>query len=408
MSATDKTSRPVGSADAPPFPWVGLIVLAGAVFLSVTSETMPTGLLPDMSASLNVSEPAVGLLVTIFAFTVVATSTPLTALTRRLPRHGMIVGILLLLAISNALTAIAPSYGFVVGSRILGGIAHGLFWAVVGAYSGHLVPKEQIGRAVAITLGGGTLAFVFGVPLATIGGHIFGWRLAFAILAGLMVIGAALVWRFLPAVERDEPAPKREAGEKRRRDATVVPVILVSVIAAVLIVGHYTLYTYIAPFMIQVLGVNPGDVGELLFVYGLAGGVGLVISGSVLGRKPHLGLVLAIIVAGVAVMALTVVAAVPAAAIAALVLWGIAFGTIPPLMQTRLLHTASASFRDTASALYTTAFNVGIGGGALLGAIVYGSLGITGLPWFYAAILAVTLVLVLIADRWSKRRVPAN
>src|SRR5580698_3422235 len=104
MSATDKTSRPVGSADAPPFPWVGLIVLAGAVFLSVTSETMPTGLLPDMSASLNVSEPAVGLLVTIFAFTVVATSTPLTALTRRLPRHGMIVGILLLLAISNALT----------------------------------------------------------------------------------------------------------------------------------------------------------------------------------------------------------------------------------------------------------------------------------------------------------------
>src|ERR1700745_2859090 len=109
MSVTEKSPSRTSAA----FPWVGLIVLACAVFLSVTSEMMPTGLLPDMSASLGVSEAQIGLLVTVFAFTVVATSTPLTALTRKLPRHGMIVGILLVLAISNALTAIAPNYGFV-------------------------------------------------------------------------------------------------------------------------------------------------------------------------------------------------------------------------------------------------------------------------------------------------------
>ncbi|HEV7184515.1 MAG TPA: MFS transporter, partial [Leifsonia sp.] len=229
---------------------MGLIALAGAVFLSVTSEMIPTGLLPDMSASLQVSEAQVGLLVTVFAFTVVITSTPLTALTRRWPRHGMIVGILIVLAISNLLTAVAPDYVFVVVSRILGGMAHGMFWSIVGAYAGHLVPKEQIGRAVSITLGGGTLAFVFGVPLGTFAGHLFGWRLSFGFLAMLMLIGAALVWRFLPRVEREGDAhPRRQREAKRPKDATVLAVVMVCLVAGVTMIGHYAFYTFIVPFL---------------------------------------------------------------------------------------------------------------------------------------------------------------
>lgn len=386
------------------FPWGGLIVLAGAVFLSVTSETLPTGLLPDMSASLRVSEPTVGLLVTIFAFTVVATSAPLTALTRRWPRHGLVVGILALLGASNLMTALSPDYAVVVGSRIIGGVAHGMFWAIVGAYAGHLVPKEQIGRAVSIVLGGGTLAFVFGVPLGTFAGHLFGWRYAFAILAGLMFVGAGLLWRFLPPVPQAASAPRTRSSEHgpkapRLRDRTIGPVVAVCVIAAVTIIGHYTLYTYIAPFMISRMHVGAADVGMLLLVYGVAGGIGLLLSGSVLGPRPHLGLLLALAVSAVTVSALAIFAGQALIALPALILWGIAFGTIPPALQTRLLHTSSARFRDTASALYTTAFNIGIGTGALLGAFVYGVFGIGDLPWVYVAILSLTLTLALVVGR---------
>ena len=56
----------------------------------------------------------------------------------------------------SAVTAIAPTFEILVGARIVGGMAHGLFWAVMGAYSGYLVPKEYLGRAVAITTGGHT------------------------------------------------------------------------------------------------------------------------------------------------------------------------------------------------------------------------------------------------------------
>lgn len=391
-------------ATVPKFPWVGLLALAAAVFLSVTSEMIPTGLLPDMSASLGVSEAQIGLLVTVFAFTVVVTSTPLTALTKRWPRHGMIVGVLVILGLSNLLTAFSPDYVWVVASRIVGGIAHGMFWSIVGAYAGHLVPKEQIGRAVSITLGGGTLAFVFGVPLGTFAGHLFGWRLSFGILAALMFVGALLVWRFLPSVEREEDtAGRRDRSIPRPRDRTIPTVIMVCSIAAVTMIGHYSFYTFVVPFLTGPMGVASGDVGALLFIYGIAGAVGLVLAGSVLGPRPQSGLLLALVVTGAAVAALAAFAGQPVLALVAFVVWGLAFGALPPLLQTRLLHTSSPAFRDTASALYTTSFNIGIGGGALLGSLIFDAGGLMLLPVVYIVLLAVSLVLVLVVGRMSVR-----
>jgi predicted MFS family arabinose efflux permease len=394
---------PDSRAAARRFPWLGLIMLSAGVFLSVTGETLPTGLLPDMSASLSVSEPAVGLLVTIFALTVVATSAPLTALTRRMPRHALIVTVIALLGVSYVVSAFAPNYEVIVAIRVVGGIAHGMFWAVVGAYAGHLVPKEQIGRAVSITLGGGTLAAIFGVPLATSFGHAFGWRLAFAALGVLMLIGALAVWRFLPAVRRDEAPHARSIGA-RQRDATVLPVILVCVLTGLVMIGHFALYTYVAPFLIDAMHVDAAAVGPLLFVYGIAGAAGLVASGSILGRNPQRSLVLALIVTGIAISVLGAFAGTPVVGFVAFTLWGLAFGALPPMLQTRMLHASSVAFRDTASALYTTAFNAGIGGGALVGAIVYGAIGVERLPWIYLGVLVLALALAVVTQAISSRR----
>ncbi|PJJ61911.1 MFS transporter [Compostimonas suwonensis] len=399
MSVTQRST----SVQPKPFPWVGLIALSAATFLSVTGEMIPTGLLPDMSASLDVSESQIGLLVTVFAFTVVVSSAPLTMLTRRMPRHALIVGVLFVLAVSSVLTALAPGYGFVVVSRVIGGLAHGLFWSVVGAYAGHLVPKEQIGRAVSITISGGTLAFVLGVPLGTALGHAFGWRLAFGALAVLLVVGAVLVWRFLPTVDRADAAAEVSANPGRRRDSTVWPVLLVCTITAITMTGHYAFYTYIAPYLIDVVGVDPGTISTLLFGYGVAGVGGLVLAGSVFGPRPQIGLISALLVCGVFVAVLAAAASLPVVAIVAFLLWGLAFGALPPLLQTRLLHTASAAFRDTASAIYTTAFNVGIGAGALVGALAFDGLGVGFEPYVYLGFVAVALVLVLSTTR--RRRV---
>lgn len=392
----------------PRLPWLGLLVLSAAVFLSVTSEMMPTGLLPDMSASLGVSESQVGLLVSVFAFTVVLSSTPLAALTRRVPRHSLLVLVLIVFAISNVITALSPNYAVVVGSRILGGASHGLFWAIVGAYAGHLVPKEQLGRAVAVALGGGTLAFVLGVPLGTALGHAVGWRSSFLIVAVLTFAGAVLVWRLLPPVQSSHEAASAAGRPTSGRDATVGAVALLCVTTAIVMVGHYGFYTYIAPFATDRMGVDAGAVGALLFGYGVAGALGLVISGTPLAtRRPTLALLVTLVVVAASSAVLTSFAGLPWLAFPSYLVWGVAFGVLPALLQTRLLNTASPRIRDTASAVYATAFNAGIGGGALVGSLAYDAVGLDGNAALYLGALVLAIGIVAVANRPRRAVSPA-
>lgn len=361
-------------------------MLAAAVFLSVTIEMIPTGLLPDMSRELQVGEPLIGLLVTVFAATVVVFTVPFASLTKRMPRRTLIVITLVVLALSCVLTAIAPNYPTVLATRVLGGAAHGLFWSVVGAYAGHLVPKEQLARAVSISVAGGSLAFVLGVPLGTALGQAFGWRLALAGIGVVTLLGALLVQRFLPPVRHH--AGETDAPPLRlRSDPTFVPVLVVCLITAVTMVGAYTFYTYVAPFITDVMGLASSAISPMLLAYGIAGAVGLLLAGTVLGRRPTVGLAVALVATGLGVAGLALFPQVPGVGIACFLLWGTAFGALPPMLNTRLLHSASARIRDAAASFYTTAFNTGIGGGALLGAILFGVIGLGGLPWVFVALL---------------------
>ncbi|WP_167132851.1 MFS transporter [Paramicrobacterium chengjingii] len=380
------------------FPWVGLLTLAGAIFVSVTSEFLPTGLLPDMARDLDVSLSTAGLLVTVFAGTVVIATTPLAALTRNVSRKALVVFVLLVIALANVLAAIAPSYELLVGARILGGLAHGLFWAVVAAYSAHLVPPHQLGRAVAITSGGGSAAFVLGVPVGTALGHVLSWRAAFLIIGGIVVVLALVVIKFLPAVQHKVPLRTGEIPIPARRDRSLPGVIIVCIVILLVLTAHNTFYTYIAPWLINVAGFPGDSVAFLLFLFGGAGAIGLVIAGFTTDRFPKRGFAIAVLALMAAITVLALFTESQIVVTAAFVVWGVTFGGIPAMMQTRMLHTASFRLRDLAAALQTTAFNIGIGGGALLGSLILDGFDLTALPLAAIALFAVGLVLSVSTD----------
>lgn len=412
MSATTTNPRP--------FPYLALFTVGLAVFLSVTIEMLPTGLLSQMGDELGVTNSLVGLTVSVFAFTVVITSTGLTHLTRRVNRHTLVVTVLAVLGIATFLTAIAPNYGMLVAARVVGGVAHGLFWAVVGAYSAYLVPKEQIGRAVSISLGGGSLAFVLGVPLGTALGQAVGWRGAFAVLALLTLVGTFFVYKLLPRVSAGADAPTNSvstvtsstgsittvANPSRapRPEQSVLGVVFVCAITAIVMVAHYSFYTYVEPFLTGPMGLPLVGVSPSLFGYGIAGMLSLFIVATVFGSRPRLGLTIALVSLCAVAVVLWVAPGLLPASLTAFVLWGLTFGMIPPLLQTRILHVAPARMRDTASAFYTTAFNIGIGGGALFGGLALDQWGIDVLPAIAAALVASALVLTLVSDAVLQRR----
>lgn len=398
--------------DTKPFPYLALFTVALAVFLSVTIEMLPTGLLSSMSSELGVTESLIGLTVSVFAFTVVLTSAPLAHLTRRVDRHRLVIIVLLILVVSTVLTAFSPNYTVLVISRIIGGVAHGIFWTVIGAYSAYLVPKEQIGRAVSISLGGGSLAFVLGVPVGTALGQAVGWRASFGVLAALTLIGTFFVWKLLPKVSMHQLTASvptvssatgnlvalTDASAAPRREQSVLAVVFVCIITAVTMTGQYTFYTYIEPFLTREMGLDAIAVGPALFGYGATGTLALVIVAVWFGARPRTGLMVGLVVLAASVAVLGAWPGVLPVALTAFLVWGVSMGMLPPLLQTRVLHAAPARIRDTSSAFYTTAFNIGIGGGALVGALALGQFGLGSLPTIYLGFLAAAIILVLVAD----------
>ena len=382
------------------FPMAALLVLALAIFVNISVEMLPMGLVLPMSRDLGVSESAIGLLVSVFAFTVVASSTTLIRVTRRLPRHALVIGVLLVFTASCLATAIVPSYEWIVAMRIVGGLAHGVFWTVVGAYAAYLVPPEQLGRAVAITSAGGSLAFVLGLPLSTLLGQAVGWRWAFAVFGVACLAAALAVWKLLPPVDHMKDVATTETG------SLALPVdhprasmrgMVVAVISTTLaMTGQYAFYTFIAPFLVQHAQLPEEWLSPALLAYGVMGAIAVLILTIWLGGRPLAGVVACMIVM-LGTMAVLAVSTVLPLTFAAVLVWGLAMGALPPLLQTRLLEAAPDRLLQPAMAWYTTGFNTGIGGGALLGAIAFDTWGPGSLPWVLFTAVGVSLVLIALS-----------
>lgn len=389
------------------FPLFRLLVISGAVFVNNTSEFLPTGLLPDIAAGLRVSESQVGLLVTAFAATVVVGTAPLTALTQRVSRKSLMVVTLGVFVVVNVLCALAPSYGWLIGARILGGLAHGLFWAVTGPYASRLVPRQFLSRAIAVTGAGSSAALVLGVPLGTALGHALGWRLAFGVTAAAVLVFLVLVIALLPPVAHLQPARTGVIEVPLHRDRTVPVVIVVCLSVVLVITGHFMFYSYIAPWVTQVAGLPAGMVPIILAVYGISGAGGLVLAGWLGDKYPRAAITTMLVVVTVVIAVLGVAGGrSPVVAIAGIVVWSVAIGGVGPLLQSRMMHGTTQRLRDIGSAWVTIAFNVSIGAGALVGGALLDSLGIVSLPFAAVVLLVVGIVFMLATDRFRISRHP--
>ncbi len=365
----------------------------------MTSEFLPTAVLPQIAAEFDIPASQVGFLVTLFALTVVVASAPLTIVTRRFSRKWLLVAMLGLYVASTLMAAIAPVYEVLAVARVIAGLTHALFWAVAMPYVALLVPASSLTRAVSVVTAGITLAFILGVPGAAAIGIAVGWRMSFAILtAAFLVLLVLAVW-LLPNAEYRVVAEPGAVIPPLRRDRTVGALAIVSVSAVLLAGGHSILFTYIAPWAIQVGGVGEEALSAVLLAYGLAGVIGLVIAGRFGDRRPRF--VFNLMLAGmlVALVGLALLGHSLALVLAGVILWNATFGGLLPMFNTRMIQSASARLRNLTGALTGTAFNAAIGLGALVGGLLLDGLGVGAVAWFAAGTVALALIWTLATDR---------
>ncbi|MEV4435564.1 Cmx/CmrA family chloramphenicol efflux MFS transporter [Streptomyces sp. NPDC049585] len=377
---------------------VAVHVLGLSVFALGTSEFMLSGLLQPIARDMDVSIPQAGLLVSAFAIGMVVGAPLLAAATLRLPRRTTLVALLAVFGLGQVAGALAPTYGVLFASRVVSALACAGFWAVGAAVAVSLVPVDARARAMAVMVGGLSIANIAGVPAGALLGQHAGWRAAFWAVAALSAVGLVGVLAVVPATQpptgADAPRLRTELSIYRDRQVWLALITTALNAAAV-----FCLFSYLAPLLTETAGLPESWVPTVLALFGVGALIGTTIGGRV--ADAHLfGTMYSGIGAAAVVMAvLALTAHTAAAAVGMAMLLGVAAFTTAPALNARMFNVANAA-PTLAGATTTSAFNLGNTVGPWLGGLVIAAgWGYPAVAWLGADLAALALCTTVVAGR---------
>lgn len=372
---------------------IALIALATSAACFLTAENLPIGLLPQISASMHASLSTTGLLVTIYALLVVTATLPLAHVTRRLPRRYLLAAVAVGLAVGSVGSAVAPNFGILIASRILTAAAQAIFWATGPLEAASLVRPERRSRALTAVFGGSAAGQVLGLPLGTAIGHAAGWRVAFIVLAAAaLLLLAAILWALPTREPRPPHADADRAADRARYRALIA-------FTALAVTANFAMFTYAAAFMVKVSGLPRNSVALVLLASGLISTLGLSSGSSLYLRHRRAAIPTAFALMLLALLGMFAFAKLTllAAVMFALVGLGQSIYTVAGMTAVIELKPSNGS------AWYSTAFNVGIGTGPIVGGLALGDWGLRSTPLAGAVIGVAALALILGTDLRMRR-----
>jgi DHA1 family inner membrane transport protein len=363
---------------------LALLALAVGAFGIGTTEFVIMGLLPEVANDLHISIPTAGHLVSAYALGVVIGAPLLAAVTARMPRRTVLIGLMALFVAGNVLSAFAPDYHWLVAARFLSGLPHGAFFGVGAVVATNMVAPERKARSVSLMFLGLTMANVAGVPVATLMGQHLGWRVTFL---GVSTIGLAAMASLALLIPRAEAHAAPAAGLRGELAALrSLPVWLALGTTVAGFGALFAAYSYITPMLTDAAGYADASVTLLLALFGVGATVGNLLGGRLADhalRATLFGglLSLAVVLALFPLM----MAAAWSAALAVTLLGMAAFVTGSPL-QLMVMEKAAPSLASSAN---QAAFNLANAGGAWIGGLALAAgFGVTS-PAVAGAALAV-------------------
>lgn len=367
---TDSTLTQRQNIEHDRLPIAALLALAIAGFITIVTEALPAGLLPQISAGMNISGALAGQFVTLYAVGSLVAAIPLITATQGVRRRPLLLLALAGFVIANTVTAFSVNYVITMAARFLAGVSAGLVWALLAGYAARMVPDEKKGRAIAIAMVGTPLALSLGVPAGTLLGSLIGWRMCFGIMS-VMAVGL-MVW-----VRIRVPDFAGLAAGKRlplRQILTLAGVRPVLFVVLTFVLAHNIFYTYIAPFLASVGMAERTDL--ILLVFGVASLLGIWVIGVFVDRYLRLLTLISTVLFALSAFVLGVMNDMPAAVYMAVAVWGLSFGGAATLFQTAIARNAGDT-ADVAQSMLVTAWNLAIAGGGIIGGILLDSLGST-------------------------------
>ena len=369
-----------------------LYLLALAVFAMGTSEFMLAGLVPDIATGLDVSVGAAGLLTSAFAAGMVIGAPLMAAFARRWPARASLLIFVIAFAVAHIAGALTSSFGVLLGARVVAALANAGFLAVALRTATAMVAVDRRGRALAVLLGGTTMATVFGVPGGALLGAVFGWRATFWAIAVLCVPAALGIAVGI----RRQPGQADGAGPTLRAELALLrtrPLIAMMALGALANGATFAAFTFLAPVVTDTAGLAPMWVTLALMLFGVGSFLGVSIAGRLSDHRP--GRVLAVggplLVIGW--LALAMLAGHPWLMLVLVFTQGVLAFAVGSTLITLVLYAAGGA--PTMGGSYATAaLNLGAAGGPALAALSLAS-GTLGPIWVAAGLSGAAMLAAL-------------
>jgi DHA1 family inner membrane transport protein len=378
-----------------------LIALFLAAFAFGTAEFVIAGVLPDVALGLGVSIPVAGYLVTGYAIGIAVGGPLLAVATKKLSRKTLIILLGGIFTLGQALCALAPNFELLLAARVLVSVVHGTYFGIAAIVAVNLVPADKRGFAVALILSGLTVSNILGVPGGTAIGNALGWRATFWAVGALGLFATAAIAIFLPA--RAGEAATGGSFLREFRALGRQQIVTSLAIAILTMIGQYSLFTYIAPLLLEVTGLDTATLPWMLLLYGVGSTIGVFIGGRLADWKLMPSLIGILATQALAFTIVYLVSPNPWIMTVAVLFWGgvnFAFGS--PL-QSRILAWA-ADAPNLASALIPSCFNMGIAIGAVLGAtLLEAGFGYRNLPLIGTVTLVLAMGIAVLSYVWERR-----
>ncbi|MEV4767089.1 MFS transporter [Micromonospora chokoriensis] len=392
-----------------------LVALAlGGVAIGLT-EFVAMGLLPDIARGLLPQEYAqsssnavarAGWMITAYALGVVVGAPLIAALSARLPRKKLVLGLLALFAVGTVASAIAPTFDLVMVARFAAALPHGAYFGAAGLLAATLMGPGNEARGFAIVLSGLTVSNVVGVPLITRLGQAAGWRVAYLVIAGVFVLTLLAVLAVVPEVAAAvDGSPAAELRALRTSQ-----VWLVAATGAIGFAGFFAVDTYIAPVTTDVAGLSAATVPWALVAVGLGMTVGNALGGWLADRDLQRSTIIGFVAMIVSITTFSLVASSPVGLFVGAFLVGATSLYLGPVLQARLITVAPGA-QLMGAALNQSAMNIANSLGAALGSVaIAAGLGYLAPAWVGAVLAIVGLALGVVSfavGRRERERTPA-